>query len=82
MNADGKHLHVSFDIDVFANNLVSATGTPNSWGGLSRAQIWPILEELNKSNNLSIDLVEVNPQKTGAKETIALAQEVLSTLLR
>lgn len=82
MNIDNKHLHVSFDIDVFANDLVSATGTPNSWGGLNKTQVWPILEELNKSNSLSVDLVEVNPKKNGAKETIALAQEVLLTLLR
>jgi arginase family enzyme len=76
-----KHLHISFDIDVFANSLVTATGTPNSWGGLNKSQIWPILEELSKLKDISIDLVEVNPQKIGAIQTTTIAQEVLLKLL-
>lgn len=77
-----KHLHISFDIDVFANSLVSATGTPNRWGGLNKAQVWPVIEELAKLENISVDLVEVNPYKNGAIETTTLAQDVLLTLLK
>lgn len=77
-----KHLHISFDIDVFAKDLVSATGTPNHWGGLNKAQVWPILEAIAKYPNLSVDLVEVNPYKNGAIETTTLAQDVLLTLLK
>jgi arginase len=77
-----KHLHVSFDIDVFSKNLVSATGTPNAWGGLNKEQIWPILEIISKHPNISVDMVEVNPYKNGAKETIELSQEILLNLLK
>lgn len=77
-----KHLHISFDIDVFTKELVSATGTPNHWGGLNKAQIWPILEAIARHPNISVDLVEVNPYKNGAIETTTLAQDVLLTLLK
>lgn len=77
-----RHLHVSFDIDVFAKNIAPATGTPNKWGGLNKSQIWPILETISGFTNLSIDLVEVNPYKNGGIETVTLAQEVLLELLK
>ncbi len=82
ISSETKHLHISFDIDVFANSLVTATGTPNSWGGLNKLQVWPILDELSKLKDISIDLVEVNPQKIGAIETTTLAQSVLLELLK
>lgn len=80
--SETKHLHISFDIDVFTKELVSATGTPNHWGGLNKEQIWPILEFIAKHPSISADLVEVNPYKNKAIETTSLAQDVLLTLLK
>ncbi|MCC6448129.1 MAG: arginase family protein [Chitinophagaceae bacterium] len=75
------YIHVSFDIDVFKTDLVSATGTPNP-DGFDRKMIFDIIDVLNKSGKIiSLDLVEVNPKKCGAKETITLAQEVLKAFL-
>lgn len=77
-----KHTHLSFDMDVFSQKIVSATGTPNHWGGLNQSHIFPILQKISKQTKLSIDLVEVNPQKEGAIETITLAQEILRILIQ
>lgn len=76
-----KHLHIGFDIDVFKQDLVSATGTPNHWGGLDVKSIFSLLEYLATYQDISIDLVEVNPKKEFADPTILMAQKVLETLL-
>ncbi len=78
-----KHdvVHVSFDIDVFKTSLVSATGTPNP-DGFDKKMIFDIIDVLKGNGKIvSLDLVEVNPKKFGAKETITLAQEVLRAFL-
>lgn len=74
-----EHIHISFDIDVFHSDLVSATGTP-ALDGLSIKQIFPILEMLKTKKHRSYDLVEVNPEKIGAEKTIILARKVLEIL--
>jgi len=75
-----RHIHVSFDIDVFTRTLAPATGTP-ALIGFTRAQIMPLLTILRDHPSCSYDLVEVNPQKPGSAETISLAQDVLRTML-
>jgi arginase len=74
------HLHISFDIDIFDKTIVSATGTPNEHG-LFEYDVFPLLDILKDVSSFSLDLVEVNPLKEGAKETILLAQRVLNRLL-
>lgn len=74
------HIHVSFDIDVFDKTLAAATGTPNP-DGLFPDEIFPLIERIAKVSHLSLDLVEVNPKKEGAVQTIALAQQILGILL-
>lgn len=74
------HLHVSFDIDMFRADLVPATGTTNP-NGLTPEQVWPLLEVVSTHPSVSLDLVEVNPRKKGAEQTIVLAQRALRTLL-
>lgn len=75
------HIHVSFDIDVFDQSLVQATGTP-SLSGFFAEDIFPILDNICRHPHISLDLVEVNPQKSGASETITLAKKVLLSLLK
>lgn len=75
------HLHVSFDIDVFDQSLVQATGT-TSLSGFFAENIFPTLDSVCRHPNISLDLVEVNPQKSGAAETITLAKKVLLSLLK
>lgn len=70
------HLHISFDIDVFDKSLVSATGTPAE-NGFLKDEMFEIIKILKTARSFSLDLVEVNPEKLGAEETIRLAREVL-----
>ena len=74
------HIHVSFDIDCFDKTFAPATGTP-SLSGLYPKNIFFILHELAKYKNTSVDLVEVTPQRLGARKTIHLARKILFALL-
>lgn len=77
-----SHIHLSFDLDIFAEVFVSATGTPNPQG-LSPADVWPFLQVIRDSHRtISFDLVEFNPKKPGASRTLLLAQEVLRKALQ
>ena len=71
-------VHVSFDIDVFKRDIVSATGTPNpdgfDWDLINRC-IDPIIAS---KKLFSLDVVEVNPKKENARNTIETAQEIIS----
>lgn len=77
-----EYIHVSFDIDVFKQSLISATGTPNP-NGFEKNMIFETINLVkNNSNIISLDLVEVNPKKEGAEQTIKLAQEVIEEFLK
>lgn len=75
-----QHIHVSFDIDVFNKTVVAATGTPNP-DGFFPNDILPLIRRITKVNDLSIDLVEVNPKKEHIESTLRLARLVLTTFL-
>ncbi|MDH5533000.1 MAG: arginase family protein [Candidatus Pacebacteria bacterium] len=75
------HLHISFDIDVFMESLVSATGTPNK-NGLSKAQVLTVLNEIKKHQSISLDIVELNPQKSGAKKSLELINNVYNSIFK
>lgn len=74
------HIHLSFDIDALDKTIASATGIPAD-KGLFMEDVLPILEIFSKHKSISLDLVEVNPKKRGAKKTILLAQKITSTIL-
>lgn len=75
-----KHMHISFDIDVFMKDIAPATGTPNE-KGLLKDEVFAMLDVLKSATSISLDLVEVNPQKEGAEQTVELAREVLMRIL-
>lgn len=75
------HVHISFDIDVFDRQFASATGTPAP-NGLDPSHIFPLLTELSQAKSISVDLVEVNPQKAEPQMTIELGQRVIETILQ
>ena len=75
------YLHVTLDIDVFDETVVSATGLPCK-KGLFPQEVFPVLKIISQHPNLSFDLCEVNPQKEGAEETIKLAQEIILQILK
>ncbi len=76
-----NHLHISFDIDVLNQSLAPATGTPNP-NGLSLETAIPLLELCFNHSSWSFDLVEVNPEKDGAEETLENAEQILEILKR
>ena len=74
-------LHVTFDIDVFKEELVRATGTPNPHG-FDADMVEECLKPIAGSGKLfSLDVVEVNPEKTGGEQTILLAQKIIQNLI-
>ncbi len=74
------HIHISFDVDVFKKEIVSATTTP-SQKGFEKDDIFDILKTIKQAKSLTLDVAEVNPSKKGAKETIKIAQEIITTVL-
>ncbi len=75
------HIHISFDIDVLNASLVSATGTPAA-NGLELNLVIDILNIIKKNaTSYSFDLVEVNPAKPESERTIAVAQQILNTIV-
>lgn len=76
-----SHLHISFDVDIFAQSLVAATGTPNP-DGLTESQVFMMLEPLLKHPSISFDIVEYNPEKTGAKKSFEVVKKVLAAFLK
>lgn len=71
-----SHLHISFDIDIFSSSLVKATGLPNP-NGMRLDEISPYLKIALSHPNLSLDLVEINPEKEGIEDTLSLARQVI-----
>ncbi len=70
-------IHITFDIDVYKKDIVSATGTPNP-DGFEADMIEKCLKTIVDSGKLfSLDVVEVNPQKANAEGTITTAQAVI-----
>lgn len=75
-----KHIHISFDVDVFKKSIVSATGTP-AHKGLTKHEVFALLNIATQARNLSFDIVEVNPKKGNPNQTVVIAQQVIGALL-
>jgi len=75
-----NHLHLSIDVDGFDQSLAPATGIP-SLDGLLREDVTELFAEVQQRPQWSLDLVEVNPQKSGALKTIEFTQSLLRELL-
>lgn len=73
---DFEHTHLDIDIDGFDQSIAPATGIP-AQKGLLRSDIDEVLALFRKKESRSLDLVEVNPQKEGAEETIEFAQSLI-----
>lgn len=75
-----EHIHINFDIDVFKTESVGPSGMGDE-GKWYWEDTLPIIEMLNKKQNISLDIVEVNPLITGAEKTIKTAQQIISLLI-
>lgn len=73
------HIHLSFDVDAMSSQLCPATGMPNP-SGLDWIDIEPILKFVAGFPSFSLDLVEVNPVKSGATTTAKFCQKLLQSL--
>jgi arginase len=74
-------VHVTFDIDVYKKDIVSATGTPNP-DGFDSSLIDMCIKRIVDSGKLfSLDVVEVNPKKDNAESTISTAQFVIESYI-
>jgi len=75
-----KHIHISFDIDVFDKSLVSATGTPTD-NGFFWKDIDDIFNIILTVKILSVDLVEINPKKDKKEKTYRTGLEILTRII-
>lgn len=75
-----KHVHVTCDIDAFDKTIAPATGIPAE-DGLFLEDIEEMLRVIAKHPSFSFDIAEVNPQKSGAEQTVLTAQKILSNVL-
>jgi arginase family enzyme len=72
-----EHIHITFDIDVFNQSLIDATGTPNP-NGLDKETVFNLFDLLLKQTSISIDIVEYNPHKDLNKKTLKVIEEVIN----
>jgi arginase len=77
-----NHLHITCDIDCMAKTVAPGTGLPAE-NGLLPEQSFPLLQAIaeEKRNNLSLDIMEVNPAKDIEGKTVELAQDILYTVV-
>lgn len=75
-----KHLHISFDIDVLSQSLISATGTPNP-NGFSLEQLSPYINNLKKHPSFSLDIVEYNPELDQNRDNLETIKQILFEFL-
>jgi len=85
LHAEGREFLVHVDLDVIAQEELSAVNVPDS-GGLSFAEARTSLTEFAKQKNLlGFDVAQYNPDKDpdgeGAKKIVELLAEVLSARL-
>jgi len=71
-----QHLHITFDLDCLDRQIAPATGIPAA-DGLTLEHISDLFNLLSKHPSFSLDVVEVNPRKPGAQQTVRVAQEVI-----
>lgn len=76
-----KHLHITFDLDCLDARVAPATGIPAT-DGLELEHITEMFNLLSKHASFSLDVVEVNPRKPGAKQTVQVAQDVIRYFFR
>ncbi|OGK28575.1 hypothetical protein A3G67_00730 [Candidatus Roizmanbacteria bacterium RIFCSPLOWO2_12_FULL_40_12] len=75
-----EHIYLGIDIDGFDASIAPATGIPAK-SGLLLTDVQEVFEKV-KEQLVCVDLVEVNPEKKGAAQTVKLAQTILLSLLR
>ena len=77
----GKELYVSIDIDVIDPSFAPATSSIEPGGFTSRQFIY-LINRFNKIKNLrAVDIVEINPEKSGSELTVMLGAKILSELI-
>lgn len=74
------HIFINFDIDIFDETLVRATGIRNAHG-LLIDDVFPLLKIINNHKSKTISLSEVNPDKEGIGGTVRVAQDVITALV-
>lgn len=78
--AQGRPVHVSYDIDAIDAQYAPGTGIQNI-GGLTYREATYIARRLASLHPVALDLVEVNPFKDEHGKTLRLAQELILTIL-
>jgi len=78
---DGRHLYISFDVDVLDPSYIAGTGTPVA-GGMTPREAIPIVRRLcAESNVVGFDLVEVAPALDPAYTTALHSAAIVKACL-
>lgn len=78
--ANGRPVHISYDIDAIDAIYAPGTGIQNA-GGLTYREAEYIARKLGVLNLVAVDMVEVNPVRDVDGKTVRLAQELIVKLL-
>ncbi|MDP3987359.1 MAG: arginase family protein [Nanoarchaeota archaeon] len=78
---NGKDVYVSIDVDVMDPAFAPATGYIEP-GGLTTRQFLYMLQRINRAKGIrAVDIVEINPDRTGGDFTVKLGAKILSELI-
>ena len=76
-----NELYISIDIDVLDPAFAPATGYQEP-GGMSSRDLIYFIQKLVKFKNLkALDIVEINPEKSGVDRTVKLGAKLLSEII-
>lgn len=78
--ANFSHIHINFDVDVFDQSISPATGIASD-GKWMLGEVVDLIEIINKHDNISLDMCEINPHLPGAYKTIELGHQILREFL-
>ena len=73
-----KNIYLSIDIDFFDSSIASATGYPEKKGA-TKQQGLNLIKKILQKKTQTADIVEINPTKPGAEQTIQLTKEIIKT---
>lgn len=77
----GKELYLSIDMGV-VDPVFAPSATFQDCGGLSPMQLIYLIQRISRVKGLAaVDIVEINPEREGSQQTIALGAKILSELI-
>ena len=82
LNQNGKHVHVSLDIDVMDPSEAPSTGTLVE-NGLSKEQMTHIINFIKNTEQIvSLEVVEINPMLGGSEKNVIKTADLANSIIK